>query len=125
MPVNTFTLAADSVAFPTAPTRPTGRSLALPQVTGRDSSGAVYAYRKGAQRRVKHRLAFLYLPSATLTVLLNFNTVTVRGIGDSFTWYDHEGDAHTVYFADTTIAHREVSPGRHQVSIDLVEEVAL
>lgn len=119
----TFYLGSAFVGFVFAPLRPYAVARSIPQPTGRDSAGNLYAYTKGARVTAIHRLRLPRLDAATVASLLAFHRTTTRGTGLTFTWADIDGAERTVRFADKVLTFTPTGPGRWICDITLEEMV--
>jgi hypothetical protein len=115
----------DTVQFNTPPAKSgTSLSMELFQVRAIDSAGNEYVYDKALIARNSYALAF---PRATMAIhqaLKNFVAVTVRGGKRQFTWYDHQGAAHTVRIAGE-ITGEQLGPDRYRMELPLEEDTPM
>lgn len=119
MPVNAFVSGGVTVQFNTPPDRPGGESTQLFQVDGFDSLGQQYIYDKSNLVRTAQAVVYPRITDAILTALRSFITDTVRGSKVKFTWYDHNGTAHTARFKTPDIAAQQIGPDRHRIELAL------
>ncbi|TLM66000.1 MAG: hypothetical protein FDZ69_07405 [Deltaproteobacteria bacterium] len=112
-----------TLQFNQDPQRPAASAVSLHQVLEIDSAGAVYVYGKSSLQRGRYRLTFNRITDEVLADLLAFVETTVAGVRHTFTWYDHADVARTVRLTSPTVEHSNIGPNRHQVEIELTEDV--
>lgn len=112
------------VHFRMAPLRASYKLLAITQPSGRDTTGAFYAYTKSLKRRVMHTLKFI-TDKAIIDDLLAFHATTVKGNKIAFIWSDHNDNSHTVNFAATEIPWKRLGPDRFETTVQLREDFYL
>lgn len=116
-----FLYGGTHVHFRMAPLRASSESLAITQPTGRDTTGAFYAYTKSLKTRTMHTLKFI-TDKAILDDLLAFHATTVKGNKTAFIWNDHNDQSHTVNFAAAEIPWKRLGPDRYETTVQLRED---
>ena len=123
MPVNQFTYSGTTVSLGQNPISESSQEGQAFQATGLDSAGSMYVYDKARIICDDFRLVYPRIPSAVLDQLLLFQTDSAQGNKNVFTFYDHEGTAHSVRMVGD-LKFREVCPGEYRVEISLEKETA-
>lgn len=110
------------VQFQQNPARGNADGHSLRQVTGTDSNGDLYVYNRNRGRVQDYTLTFERCLAGTIDDLVEFIQAR-NGDKQAFTWYDHEGTAHTVKFAIGRVDYFETNPGKFRAEFKLTKDL--
>jgi len=114
---------ADMVQFGGVPLRDgSGMAPELFQVRGMDSLGDEYVYDKSTITRNSHTITLPRETDAVLSALKAFDTASVHGSRDTFTWDDETGEPHTVRLTGG-VKHAPVGPNQNRIELTLEEDL--
>lgn len=122
MPAARFDHAGGSVLFGRNPQRP-ATGLDLLQAASQSTGGVRYGYDPHAIERPL-TLTWRGMASTDLVALQNFEASVINGMAEPFTYTDGDGIAHNVRRATPTLDSSETAPGRHTVTVELLESSA-
>ena len=114
-----------TVHFYRRPVKPGMAKRNMLQQQDWDSDGARYAYDKSPVVRAGEDLEFQNMDSYTLSVLLYFFEQATRGMKDTFTWFDWNGNEHTARFSSPKVEWKQAGPDQYSVKFSLIEDIAL
>jgi hypothetical protein len=120
----TVTFVKDTETCPLPAPEPGGTArLERTQARASSAGGTLYVYDTGRQRRL-HMLLLRGLTAAEGAALEAFFD-HVGGMGETFTYTDSAGAAHTVRFADPELALEEAGPDCLDITLRLEEDATV
>ena len=117
--MTTFTRGTTTITITSRQNVPFTVESRLAQVSGLDSSGAIFVYDRGPSNRTLS-IVWPRLTAVELSALTNFLSITVQGGRHPFIWFDDSGVVRPIRYNAVTWQQR--SADQYQVTLTVIEE---